>query len=96
MSKLDKVLHKKRNGSKPGPNQIPYKVYKKCPKLKLYLMRLMWQVIGEKKIPLKWRIADGIFIPKVDNPKSEEIRSDYRQIGMSLTVIKPCRTTQIQ
>ena len=83
LSRLEIVLSKKRNASRPGPNQIPYKVYKKCPKLRFYLMKLMWGVIAEKRIPLKWRISDGIFIPKVDEPKPDQLRSDYRQIALS-------------
>ena len=83
MSKLDRVSKRKRNGSKPGPNQVPYKVYKKCSKLKAYLLKLMLQVISEKQVPLKWRIADGLFIPKVDEPKVDQIRSDYRQIALT-------------
>ena len=37
ISDLYQVVKKKRNASQPGPNQIPYKVYKKCPKLRNYL-----------------------------------------------------------
>ena len=83
MSRLQNVLRKKRNASKPGPNQIPYKVYKKCPKLRFYLLRLMLGVISEKGIPLKWRISDGIFIPKVDDPKEDQINTDFRQISLT-------------
>ena len=28
--KLLRIVKTRRNGSKPGPNRIPYKVYKKC------------------------------------------------------------------
>ena len=83
MAKLDGALRRKRNASRPGPNQIPYKVYKKCPQLKKYLLRLMQATLREKKIPLKWRISDGIFIPKVDDPKEEQLRTDYRQIALT-------------
>ena len=83
MSRLQNVMRKKRNASKPGPNQIPYKVYKKCPKLRFYLLRLMLGVISEKGMPMKWRISNGIFIPKVDDPKEDQINTDFRQISLT-------------
>ena len=30
ISKVSQVVKKKRNASQPSPNQIPYKIYKKC------------------------------------------------------------------
>ncbi|XP_053395771.1 uncharacterized protein LOC128555950 [Mercenaria mercenaria] len=61
------VVRKARAGSAPGPNGIPYKVYKMCP----YLLRRLWsllRVIWRKgKIPDCWQHAEGIFIPKEKN-----------------------------
>ena len=64
--KLQNVLKKKRNASRPGPNQIPYKVYKKCPELMKYLLRVIIRVVNEKKIPLRWIICDWIFFYSVE------------------------------
>ena len=75
------ILRKTRNASRPGHNQIPYKVYKKCPELAKYLFGLFLSVLKSRSTPLQWRISDGIFLPKVKNPKENKI-SDYRQIAL--------------
>ena len=76
-----KILKRTRNASRPGPNGIPYKVYKKCPKLASYLFSLHVGVLKSKRIPLQWRISDGIFIPKVDKANEKDIH-DFRQIAL--------------
>ena len=75
------ILRKTRNGSRPGHNQIPYKVYKKCPELAKYLFGLFISVLKSRTTPLQWRISDGIFLPKVKKPNQNNI-SDYRQIAL--------------
>ena len=35
------LLHTRRNGSSPGINGIPYKVYKKCPQIMSHLFFLL-------------------------------------------------------
>ena len=65
-------LRKTRSKSAPGPNGLPYLVYKRCPGLARHLfsyMRGMWKknVISES-----WRKAEGIFIPKEDGATSVE------------------------
>ena len=75
------ILRKTRNGSRPGHNQIPYKVYKKCPELAKYLFGLFISVLKSRTTPLQWRISDGIFLPKVEKPNQNNI-SDYRQIAL--------------
>ena len=67
-SEFSHVLKRKRNASKPGPNQIPYKVYKVCKGISKFLYAIIVSVLKAKKTPLPWRISDGIFIPKVDKP----------------------------
>ena len=58
------VVKKARSGSAPGPSGIPYKVYKKCPKL----LRILWQLLRKvwKKgvVPSSWKRAEGCFVPK--------------------------------
>ena len=76
-----RMLKKKRNGSKPGCNKIPYKVYKKCPNLSDKVFHTMSHVRKCGRVPLSWRIADGIFIPKVAKPDPHNIL-DYRQIAL--------------
>ena len=65
ISELSLVVKRKRNASQPGPNQIPYKVYKKCPRIMNYIFRTMFIGVRYKVIPLNWRVSDGIMIPKV-------------------------------
>ena len=74
-------LRRKRNKSRPGPNQLPYKLYKKCPLLQDYLFGIISSMYSSGTVPLSWRISDGIFIPKVDVPNSMAIE-DFRQIAL--------------
>ena len=80
---FEQILKKKRNKSKPGPNKIPYKVYKKCPKLASYLYSIFRSFLSNKmcKVPLSWRISDGIFIAKKEKPDGNNI-NHYRQIAL--------------
>ena len=59
-----KLLRKTRNSSAPGPNGVPYRLYKKCPGV----ARLLWQYLKglwrKEIISDTWRTAEGIFIPK--------------------------------
>jgi len=81
LSQLNGIIRKTRNSSAPGPNGIPYKVYKKCPKITRFLFDIMRAVEISKIPPLKWRISDGVFIPKVAKPVASDI-NDYRQIAL--------------
>ena len=69
---FNKQLRKTRSKSAPGPNGVPYIVYKRCPGLARLLfsyMRGMWK---NKAISKSWRKAEGIFIPKEDGATSVE------------------------
>ena len=65
-------LRKSRTKSAPGPNGVPYKVYKRCPGV----ARLLWQnlcaIWKENKISDSWREANGVFIPKEEGATSVE------------------------
>ena len=80
-SLLNSIVKHKRNASRPGVNGIPYKVYKKCPNITNALFGIMKRVSQSGVVPLKWRISDGIFIPKVEKPDSK-LLTDYRQIAL--------------
>ena len=80
-SEFKYTLKKKRNASKPGPNQIPYKVYKKCPELAKHLFGLILSTFKSNVTPLNWRVSDGIFLPKVKQPAENNI-NHYRQIAL--------------
>ena len=61
---FNEKLRKTRTKSAPGPNGVPYRVYKKCPKV----ARQLWQYVRElwerNEISESWRKAEGVFIPK--------------------------------
>ena len=71
-AEFNKRLRKTRSKSAPGPNGVPYIVYKRCPEvarlLWLYL-RGMWK---KNMISESWRRAEGVFIPKEDGATSVE------------------------
>lgn len=69
LSEVRHVVDKARPSSAPGPNGVPYKLYKNCPKvleLLWYLMRTAWE---KQRIPSEWERAVAVFIPKEVNSK---------------------------
>ncbi|VDI70145.1 Hypothetical predicted protein [Mytilus galloprovincialis] len=73
------VVKKARSASSPGTNGIPYKVYKKCPKILKHLWRLLKVVWRKGMIPSCLQKAEGCFIPKEE--KSEDI-TQFRTISL--------------
>jgi hypothetical protein len=67
---VKQVVKKARTGSAPGPNAIPYKVYKMCPLLLKRLWRLLKVVWRKGDVPEAWKEAEGIFTPKEQNSKT--------------------------
>lgn len=79
LSEVRQVVEKARSSSAPGPNGVPYKLYKNCPKvleLLWYLMRTIWK---KQLIPSEWQRAVAVFIPKEAN--STEI-GQFRNIAL--------------
>ncbi len=64
LCEIREVLKKARSASAPGPNRLPYKVYKNCPQVTKILWKLMRVVWKNQSIPVEWQEAVGIFIPK--------------------------------
>ncbi|KAK7906627.1 hypothetical protein WMY93_015239 [Mugilogobius chulae] len=58
------VVKKARAASAPGPSGIPYRVYKKCPKLLRRLWKLLKRVWKKGAVPPSWQKAEGCFVPK--------------------------------
>ena len=73
------IITKARAGSAPGPNGIPYKVYKNCPKLTTLLWKLLVSLWNRHRISNTDRSAEGCFIPKEE--KSETIK-EFRTISL--------------
>ena len=69
---FNKLLRKARTKSAPGPNGVPYRLYKKCPGV----ARLLWlylRGLWRKEIISKtWRRAEGVFIPKENGATTAE------------------------
>ena len=74
-----KVLRKTRAKSAPGPNGVPYIVYKRCPKVARQLWLYLKGMWKRNSISESWRYAEGILIPKVD--EATEI-SKFRTISL--------------
>ena len=75
------TLLTRRNASAPGINGIPYKVYKRCSKISKFLFKIFQASFKRREIPIQWRSAQEIHIPKVSNP-SENKLSDFCPIAL--------------
>ena len=74
-----RVLRKCRNSSAPGPNGIPYLIWKRCPFLSQLLYKLICRVWATGLIPAMWQKANIILIAKsekLDDP------SQFRPIAL--------------
>ena len=69
MSEFSQKLRKARSNSAPGPNGVPYLVYKRCPGVARLLYGYLKGMWRKNTISRVWRTAEGIFIPKVDGAK---------------------------
>jgi len=70
LKEVKDTIRKARSASAPGPNAIPYKVYKMCPLLLKRLWRLLRVVWRKGEIPDAWNEAEGVFTPKEKNSKT--------------------------
>lgn len=67
LEEMRKVVTKARAKSAPGPNGIPYLLYKKCPKVLAWLHKMLRSAWRNKKVSAQWMLADGVYIPKEQN-----------------------------
>ena len=79
LDEIKKVIRKSRASSAPGPNGVPYKVYKNCPGLTRRLWKLLKVVWRKGKVIESWTTAEGCFIPKEE--ESKEL-SQFRTISL--------------
>ena len=61
---VENTVRRARAASAPGPNGVPYKLYKYAPDVLRFLWRLMRVVWQKQRIPKAWRRAGGVLIPK--------------------------------
>ena len=76
---VESFVKKARSKSSPGNDGVSYKVYKNCPRLRNILFLLLRDMWKKKKEASRWKIAEGIYIPKEEN--SSEI-GQFRPISM--------------
>eukprot|EP00745_Piridium_sociabile_P006712 TRINITY_DN14328_c0_g1_i10.p3 TRINITY_DN14328_c0_g1~~TRINITY_DN14328_c0_g1_i10.p3 ORF type:complete len:105 (+),score=20.41 TRINITY_DN14328_c0_g1_i10:577-891(+) len=70
LDEVKKVVQKARAKSSPGPNGIPYLLYKKCPNVLDWLHKLIRSAWRNLKISDQWMTADGVYIPKEQNSRN--------------------------
>lgn len=63
----------------PGPNGIPYKVYKNCPKLVKRMWKMFRIIWRRGELAESWRRVEGCFIPKEENSTTI---SQFRTISL--------------
>ncbi|CAC5381066.1 unnamed protein product [Mytilus coruscus] len=73
------AVKKARTGSAPGYSGVPYKVYKKCPKILRKLWQLFRTLWKKGTIPESWQKAEGCFVPKEKDSKDI---SQFRTISL--------------
>jgi len=74
------VLQKRRNKSCPGPNGIPYLLYKRCTRLRRLLFRALVQTWTAGCEPAHFGIAYMILLPKSDDASHPKL---MRNIALS-------------
>ena len=60
---------------------IPYKVYKMCTKINSFLFNVFKTCVKNCVIPIQWRYAKEIYIPKSKTPSESNIK-DFRPIAL--------------
>ena len=61
------VLRHAKMNSAPGPNGVPYKLYKNCPRVANILYNYLREMWVQNKVAKSWRRAEGVLIPKEHN-----------------------------
>jgi hypothetical protein len=67
LEEINDVVKKGRMSSAPGPNGIPYKVYKNCPMLTTRLWKIFKVIWRKGELVKAWHKAEGCFIAKEEN-----------------------------
>lgn len=79
VSEVKAAVKAARSSSAPGPSGVPYKVYKKCPRLLKRLWKILKAIWRRGKVVAQWRHAEGVWIPKEENSSSIE---QFRMISL--------------
>ena len=87
LAEVRQVLRKCRNSSSPGPNGIPYVLYKRLPSLHRHLHGIFCRVWQQGVVPLAWRVANMVLLPKGDDASHPSL---MRNIALSNVEGKVC------
>ena len=79
---MKSFIQKSRAKSSHGQDGVPYKVYKRCPKLVHWLFLILKKAWNEKFIIQRWAKTEGIYIPKEAGASS---LSQFRLIALGNT-----------
>ncbi|CAG9568517.1 unnamed protein product [Danaus chrysippus] len=85
LEELNSQIKRKSSKSAPGPDGIPYIVFKKCPSVRKHLLNIYGKIWSGKQIPECFGKAIFVLIPKKDivtDPK------DTRPIALTNTISK--------
>lgn len=82
MYEMRSFVKKARAKSSQGQDGVPYKVYKRCPKLVKWLFLILKKAWENKFISKRWARKEGIYIPKEADAKSI---SQFRPIALGNT-----------
>ena len=74
-----RALRRKRNGSAPGSDGLPYLLYKNCPRLRSLLFRVIRRVWRERSIPRLWQLASIILLAKSEKVEDP---AEFRPIAL--------------
>ena len=76
---IQEVIKAARTSAAPGPNGVPYTVYKRCPGILNLLRKVLRTIWRRGRVADQWRQAEGVWIPKEE--KSKEI-DQFRIISL--------------
>ena len=81
---FENYIKSRRNKSSPGPDGIPYVIYKKCHNTRKLLIRLLQCIWNEGQIPYFEKLALKILLPKTTSTAIK----DFRDITLFNTSLK--------
>ena len=67
LKEINSIVQKARAKSAPGPNGVPYLLYKRCPNVLKRLHKILRGAWSNLKISEQWMSADGVYIAKEQN-----------------------------
>ncbi|KAI4887727.1 hypothetical protein NFI96_005939 [Prochilodus magdalenae] len=75
LKEVEAVIKAARSSSAPGPSDVPYVVYKRCPRLLQRLWKIIKVIWRRGKVAQQWRHAEGVWIPKEERKYHQAVQS---------------------